>query len=227
MQIKLRNQYEEKLKQGVIYLRDKIQWSTFYDQLTRIITFLDELNKEKDRLTSLAQKWRERNNDITIICISTIQMPYHQVQKIFDLLNKLENFGDKRDSLQRRLTLCFSKYIAEKFTLFSCALESVDTLKVKEKWNREIDELFNERIINIMSEAGHWFWENTSEELVKIQLFYTAMKKEFDDLEESANSLIKIQREALSFDWPEDDVFNKWKSQFLEQISEDDEEEGE
>ena len=186
---------------------------------------MDELNRDKDKLTLLAQKWRERNNDITIICISTVQMPYHQVEKIFDLLNKLENFDDKRDSLQKSLTLYFSRYIAEKFTFFPCALESVDRIKEKEKWKRELDELFNKRILNIMSETRHQFWAKTNEELVKIQLFYTTVRKEFDDLEESANSLIKIQREALSFDWPDDDAFNKWKNQFIKQISGEDEEE--
>ena len=95
-------------------------------------------------------------------------MPYHQVEKLFDLLNKLENFDDERDSLQRRLTLIFSQYIAENFTLFPCALESMDMLKEKEKWKREMDELLNERMINIMSETGHWFWAKTNEELVKV-----------------------------------------------------------
>ena len=91
-----------------MYLRDKIQWSTFFDQLIRITTLMDELNRDKDKLTPLAQKWRERNNDITTMCISVVQMPYHQVEKIFDFLNKLEDFDDKRDSLQKRLTLFFS-----------------------------------------------------------------------------------------------------------------------
>ncbi len=208
-QIEFRNQQEEKWRQGVTYLRDKIQWSTFYDQLTRIVTLMDELNKEKDGLDSLAQKWRQRNNDVTIICMSTVQMPYHQVERIFDLLNQLDNFENKRDSLQRKLILYFSKYLAKKFTLFPCALESVDTVKEKEKWKKEMDELFDNRITNIISETGHWFWEKTNEELVKIQLYYADMRKEFDDLEKNANSLIKIQRETLSFDWPDDDTFDR------------------
>ena len=77
LQVELKNQYEGKLKQGVMYLRDKIQWSTFFDQLTRIATLMDELNRDEDKLTPLAQRWRERNNDIIVMCISTIQMPCH------------------------------------------------------------------------------------------------------------------------------------------------------
>ena len=76
-----------------------------------------------------------------------------------------------------------------------------------------------------MSETGHWFYARTNEELVKIQLFYNAKRKEFDDLEEFANSLVIIQREALNFNWPDDDAYNKWKNQFVEQMLEGDEEE--
>lgn len=152
-------------------------------------------------------------------------MPYHQVERIFDLLNQLDNFENKRDSLQRKLTLYFSRYLAKKFTLFPCALESVDTVKEKDKWKKEMDELFDNRITNIISETGYWFWAKTNEELVKIQLYYADIRKEFDELEENANSLIKIQRETLSFDWPDDDTFNRWKDQFSEQMSGEDDEE--
>ena len=72
----------------MMYLRDKIEWSTFFDQLTRIATSMDELKRDEIKLTPLAQKWRERNNDITIMCISVIQLPCHQVENFFDLLNK-------------------------------------------------------------------------------------------------------------------------------------------
>lgn len=62
---------------------------------------------------------------------------------------------------------------------------------------------------------GHWFWERTNEQLVKIQLFHSAIRKELDDLEEFANSLVIIQREALSFDWPDDAAFNERKDQSM------------
>ena len=64
-----------------------------------------------------------------------------------------------------------------------------------------------------MNESGHQFWARKNEELVKIQLFYNAIRKELDDLEELVNSLVATQRETLSFDWPDDVVFNEWKNQ--------------
>ena len=40
----------------MIHLRDKIQWSTFFDQLVRIVALMDELNRDGVKLTPLAQK---------------------------------------------------------------------------------------------------------------------------------------------------------------------------
>lgn len=196
-----------------MYLRDKIGWSAFYDQLIRNMTLMDELNNDKARLTLLAQKWKERNNDITLMCISIIKMPYHQIEFFFDLLNKLGDFDEKRDSLQKRLVHYFSKYMIQKFSLFPCTLEDVDTIKEKEKWKSELDEIFFERIKNILNESGHWFWARTNEELVKIRIFYDTVRHELDDLEYLANSLVAIQRETLCFDWPDDATFDEWKNQ--------------
>ena len=79
----------------MMYFIDRIEWTTFFDLLERIATIRDELKGNKDRLKPLVQKWTERNNDITIMYISVIQPPCHQIEKIFDLLNKLEGFYDK------------------------------------------------------------------------------------------------------------------------------------
>lgn len=105
------------------------------------------------------------------MCIFVIQLSCHQVEQIFDLLNKLEDFDEKRNSLQRRLTHCFSRYIDENFNLFPFSFETIDIIKEKEKWKKELDEIFCGRMNNIMTETGHWFWVRTNEELVKIQLF--------------------------------------------------------
>ena len=131
MHVELNNQYEEKLRQAILYLVDKIEWPTFYDQLARIIDIWDEIKRDEDNLRPIVQKWSERNNDITIMCISVIQLPCHQIEKIFDILSNLKDFDEKWVSIQKRITICLSKYIAEKFDLFPTSLKMVD--KIKEK----------------------------------------------------------------------------------------------
>ena len=225
MHIELVNRHEEKLRQGIMYLIDRIEWPTFYDQLSEISAIRDELRHNEATFRPIVQKWIERSSDITAMCISIIHLAYHQIEGIFDLLNKLQNFDDKRDSFYRRLNNCFSKYFAEKFDLFPCALRSVDKLKEREEWKRELDEAFGERINRVINETGHLLWAMTNEELVKVQLFYNTIRKDFVELEVSANSLVTVQREILNFDWPEDTIYNNWKEEFLfsKQTGEDDE----
>ena len=51
----------------------------------------------------------------------------------------------------------------------------------------------------------------TNEELVKVKLFYNAIRKDLVEIELVGNFLTKVQREILNFDWPNDTTFNEWK----------------
>ena len=133
-----------------MYLIDRIEWPSFFVQLARIAEIRDEV-----KFRPLVQKWIKRNNDITVVCISIIQLPCHQIEKIFDLLTKLEGFDEKRDSFQKRVTISFSKYIVERFDLFSSALKTVDKIKEKEEWKKELDEILCQRMNNVVNKKGH------------------------------------------------------------------------
>ena len=50
MHVELNNYYEDKIRQGIMYLIDRIEWPTFFDQLARIAEIRDELNRDEDRL---------------------------------------------------------------------------------------------------------------------------------------------------------------------------------
>ena len=191
-----------------MYMVDRIEWPSFFDSLEKIAAIRDELKKNEDKFRPLMQKWTERNKDITDMCISLIHLTCHQIEKIFDLLNKLQGFDDKQNSFQRRLNICFSKYFAEKFDLFPCALKTVDKVKSKDEWKSELDDIFCERLNKIINETGHLLWAITNEELVKVQIFYTAIRKDLVDLEAVADSLIIVHRDVLSFDWPDDTAYN-------------------
>lgn len=90
-----------------------------------------------------------------------------------------------------------------------------------------MDEIFCERMNNIMNEIGHWLWAKTNEEIVKVQIFHNSIRKDLVDIEVVANILISIQREVLNFDWPNDTTYNEWKDKFvsIEKMEEDGEEE--
>ena len=90
------------------------------------------------------------------------------MDKIFDLLSKLEDFDDKQGAFFRRLTFCFSKYMDEKFVLFPSALKDIDRIKKKENWKNELDEIMCQRMSDIVNEKGYILWALTTEELIKV-----------------------------------------------------------
>ena len=136
--------------------------------LAEIAAIRDELKRKEAIFKPHVHKWIERNSDITMMCISIIQLYCHQIEKNFELLSKLQGFDDKQDSFQKRLTIFFSKYFVEKFDLFPYALKTVDKVKEKEEWKRDLDDIFCERMNKIVNKTGHLFWAMTNEELVKI-----------------------------------------------------------
>ena len=52
------------------------------------------MKRKEVEFKPLVQKWRERSNDITLMYMSIISLTCHQVQKVFDLLNKLQDFDE-------------------------------------------------------------------------------------------------------------------------------------
>ena len=103
MHVELNDQYEEKLRHGIMHMIDRIEWLSFFDLLEKMVTIRDELKKNEDKFRPLVQKWTERSKDITDVCIFVIQLTCCQIEKIFYLLNKLQSFDDKQGSFQRRL----------------------------------------------------------------------------------------------------------------------------
>ena len=85
----------------------------------------------------------------------------------------------------------------------------VDKVKEKGEWKKELDEIFCQRMNKVINEIGHLLWAMTNEEYVKVQLFYSTIRKYFVAIEAIGNSLIIVQREVLNFDWPSDTSFKK------------------
>ena len=85
-------------------------------------------------------------------------------------------------------------------------------MKSKDEWKREFDDISYERLNKVINETSHLMWAMTNEELVKLQIFYTAIKKDLVDLEAVTNSLITVHREVLSFDWLDDTAYKNGRT---------------
>ena len=60
--------------------------------------------------------------------------------------------------------------------MFPHAIDRNNKLKRKDEWAKQLDDLFYLRMNKIMNEKGHAWWATSTEESVKVQLFFDSLK---------------------------------------------------
>lgn len=122
----------------------------------------EEIKRDEDTLKSIVQKWKERDDDITDMCISVINISYDQIVNFFCITSDLTEFDEKIFYVQKLIMICLSKYAARKFDLFPNTLKRDDEIKEKEEWKNELDVLLCDRMNNVISEKWHVLWVKTN-----------------------------------------------------------------
>ena len=82
----------------------------------------------------------------------------------------------------------------------------------------------------VINEKGNAWWEATTEEFVKVHLFFDSLMNDFIQIHKLGEYVMKKQHDILQFDWPDDTLFDKWMADFahvekLEGVENDDDEE--
>ena len=93
--------------------------------------------------------------------------------------------------MQRIIVGYLDKYKSQKFSLFPHSLDRRNNLKDKDAWAKELDDLFCLRMNKIINEIVHAWWDTTTEEMVKAQIFFDSLKQEFIDIDSEAEYVIK------------------------------------
>lgn len=150
---------------------------------------------------------------MTFLCYSVITASHNQIEKTFDIVSDPLDFDNKRVHLQRLILGFLNKYKSQKFSLFPHALDRRNNSKNKDEWAKELDDLFFLRMNKIINEIEHAWWATTIEEIVKAQLFFDSLKKEFVDIDSKVEFFIKRKQDILHFDQPDDVLFDKWMAE--------------
>ena len=66
LHVELNVQYEDKIKNTIKYLIDKIAWPTFYEQLSKLMDIWKELKNNEVTLKPIVNKWNNRDRDATL-----------------------------------------------------------------------------------------------------------------------------------------------------------------
>ena len=80
---------------------------------------------------------------------------HDQIEKIYDIVTNLPNFDERRIYLQKIIIGYLSKYKSQKFDLFPCVIDRKNKLKIKDEWDKHLDDLFFLRMNKIINEKGH------------------------------------------------------------------------
>jgi len=134
LHVELDVQYEDRLRKYIIYLIDKIDWPTLYEQLEKVINTWEELKACDDALKLVVNKLSKRNENVTLLCFFVISLSCEHIEKAYYCTSDLAEFDDKRVPLQRRIISYHDKYKSVKFELFPHAIDKRDKLKNKEEW---------------------------------------------------------------------------------------------
>ena len=61
----------------------------------------------------------------------------------------------------------------------------------------------------VINEKGNAWWAATTEEVVKVQLFYDSLRKYFAKSDKIGEYVIRKQYEILNFNWLDDTLYDK------------------
>ena len=78
--------FENKLRDTIMYMIDKVEWPTFYIELSKFSDLLEKIKNNEATVRTILDRWIRREQELRILCIEVIGLPV--VSKIEDFLIK-------------------------------------------------------------------------------------------------------------------------------------------
>lgn len=69
--------------------------------------------------------------------------------------------------------------------------------------------------LNIVVNYKNYIWfARTIEEVVQVKLFFDSFKQDFEEIRRIGINVLRKEQEILSFNWPNDTLFDKWVTDY-------------
>lgn len=75
---------EDRIRDTILYLVDRVAWPSFYLELSKSIEIWNELMNNEENLRPILDKWISRDDIITTLCCHVIDFSNEQVESTFD-----------------------------------------------------------------------------------------------------------------------------------------------
>ena len=66
------------------------------------------------------------------------------------------------------------------------------------------------RVDTVDSDEKYIWFARTTKEVVQVQLFFESFKEHFEEIRTIGENVLRKEQEILSFNWPDDTLFDKW-----------------
>ena len=77
--------FENNLRDTIMYLIDRVEWPTFYTELSKFVDLLENFKNNEALVRKILDRWIKREQEPSILCIEVIGLPV--VSKIEDFFN--------------------------------------------------------------------------------------------------------------------------------------------
>ena len=84
-QIKVAINFENKLRDIVMYLIDKVEWPNFYLELSKFANILKKLKDDEPTINAILNRWAKREQELSILCIEVVGLSeVSKIENVFD-----------------------------------------------------------------------------------------------------------------------------------------------
>ena len=87
VQVRVAINFENKLKDTVMYLIDRVEWPTFYIEISKFANILKKLKDKESAVRAILDRWIGREQELIILCIEVVGLPMvSRIKEVSDLL---------------------------------------------------------------------------------------------------------------------------------------------
>ena len=193
---------------------DRVEFPTFYIELSKFTNILKRLKENETTIRAILDRWIRQEQELSIICTEVVGLPFvSKIKDVFDQVFDLVQFTIDKEILQSKVRMCLIRYISKIFDIFPPMLTNYFLIIEKYNWMDELKVNVDIRMnLVVNEEKSNISFVRTTEEIVKVQIFFDSFKGEFKDLRTLARTIMKKESAILTFDWPNEKKYDQWKT---------------
>ena len=68
--------FEDKMRDTIMYLIDRVEWSTFYIELSKFVEIIKNLKENEAIVRTILARWIQWEQELSILCTKLVGLPF-------------------------------------------------------------------------------------------------------------------------------------------------------